>query len=369
MTPPALPQLDPLPFPAPPGLLHFLEPLTFLLHVLAMNLLLGGSLLALWLRSRAGADGGGHARRMLDLFTHAAPVLMAATVSLGVAPLLFVQVLYGRLFFTSSVLMAWGWLSVVPLVILAYYGVYLRAYAGGRTIARGAGLSALIAIVLLAVAFLYVTNMTLMLRPESFQALYHADGRGLHLNLADRTLPPRYLHIVVGAVAVAGAALALVGLLRRGREPELSAWALRQGLVAFALATGLNVAAGLWLLVSQPRPTLLYLVSGGRPAGLVVAGILLGFVAIALVPVVLQSERPTRVGAAWLLLVLATLVTMLLLRDEVRVAALRQAGLGAPTWVEPQWGPIALFAALLVAALAAIGWMAAALARPAPRRA
>jgi hypothetical protein len=369
MNPPVIPQLDPLALPAPPWLLFFLEQLTFLLHVLAMNLLLGGTLLALWLRSRTSGPGGSHAQRVLSLFTRAAPVLMAATVSLGVAPLLFVQVLYGRLLFTSSVLMAWSWLAVVPLVILAYYGTYLRVYAGERRFARGFALSALVALVLLAVAFLYVTNMTLMLRPERFLPLYLADGRGLHLNLSDRTLVPRYLHLVLGAAAMAGAALALFGLLRRGREPELGAWALKQGLVAFALITGLNVAAGLWLLVSQPRPTLLHLVSGGWPAGLVVAGILLGFVAIALVPVVQQSAKPSRAGAAWLLLVLATLVTMLLLRDEVRVAALRQAGLTTPTWVAPQWGPIALFAVLMLAALGTIGWMVTALARPGPRAA
>ena len=46
------------------------------------------------------------------------------------APLLFVQVLYGRLFLTSSVLMAWWWLAVVPLVILAYSGAYLLAFRG-----------------------------------------------------------------------------------------------------------------------------------------------------------------------------------------------------------------------------------------------
>ena len=33
-------------------------------------------------------------------------------------------------------------------------------------------------------------------------------------------------------------------------------------------------------------------------------------------------------------------------------------GLGGAAWVEPQWGPIAIFAVLLVAALATIAWMA-----------
>jgi len=52
---------------------------------------------------------------------------------LGVAPLLFLQVLYGRLFFTSSILMAGFWLAVVPLLIVAYYCAYVVAFRGQRT--------------------------------------------------------------------------------------------------------------------------------------------------------------------------------------------------------------------------------------------
>lgn len=42
---PAIPQLDPAPLPAPVALLWFLLLLTFTLHVLPMDLVLGGSLL------------------------------------------------------------------------------------------------------------------------------------------------------------------------------------------------------------------------------------------------------------------------------------------------------------------------------------
>lgn len=369
ISPVGLPQPDPLPLPAPVLLLWALEQLTFLLHVLAMNALLGGTLLVLWLGRRGGPNAE-NAARLRALLAGAAPVLMAATVSLGVAPLLFVQVLWGRLFFTSSVLMAWPWLSVVALVIAAYYLSYALAQGGGRVAARARALRLLLALLLLAVAFLYVNNMTLMLRPDAFLDLYRADGRGLQLNLADRTLLPRYLHFVLGAVAVAAALLAVVGLARRHAEPGWSAWAVRQGLLGFAVVTGVNVAAGLWLLMAQPRPTLLRLVGdSGWAAALLVAGILLTFAALALVPLALQGT-PRTLGAWGVLVVAAlTLVTMLLLRDQARVAALIGADVAPPSWVAPQWGPIALFAVLLVAALGTVAWMVAALARSTPRSA
>jgi hypothetical protein len=62
-------------------------------------------------------------------------------------------------------------------------------------------------------------------------------------------------------------------------------------------------------------------------------------------------------------LLLATLAVMLLLRDDLRRLALRQAGVDAPSWVVPQWGPFALFVACLLAASGTIVWMARALAR------
>ena len=44
------------------------------------------------------------------------------------APLLFLQTLMGQFFFTSSILMGWGWFSVVVVLIFAYYGTYLQSF-------------------------------------------------------------------------------------------------------------------------------------------------------------------------------------------------------------------------------------------------
>jgi hypothetical protein len=59
----------------------------------------------------------------------------------------------------------------------------------------------------------------------------------------------------------------------------------------------------------------------------------------------------------------ATLVVMVLLRDQVRQIALRDAGFEHPGRVAAQWGPFAAFVVLFAAAVATIGWMARALAR------
>ena len=361
---PAIPLADPLPLPAPVGLLWVLLQLTFTLHLVAMNVVLGGSILALHWRFSRRAEGAPHRAALVAFFARALPVAVAATVTLGVAPLLFVQVLYGRLFFTSSILMAWFWLAVIPLVILAYYGAYLLAFRGeaspGRSRALAAGVTALFA----AVGFLYVSNVTRALRPGTFLDAYRASGRGVVLNLGDPTLWPRTLHVLFGAVAVAALGAALYGVLRRAREPQLAAWAIRRGTTVFGVATAANVFVGLLFLLAQPKPTLVRLVGGDAWAmGLLALGIFLGIAAAGLALLALGAKDQVRATWAQAGLLAATLLVMVLLRDQVRQIALRDAGFEHPTQVATQWGPLAAFAFLLVAAVATIAWMARALAR------
>ena len=179
---PVIPLADPLPLPAPAGLLWALLQLTFLLHLVAMNVVLGGTILALHWRFSRRAEGAPQRAALLAFFAKALPVAVAATVTLGVAPLLFVQVLYGRLFFTSSILMAWFWLAIVPLVILAYYGAYLLAFRGEALGGRARVVAGIVMLLFAVVAFLQVSNATRSIRPDTFVDAYRASGRGLTLN-------------------------------------------------------------------------------------------------------------------------------------------------------------------------------------------
>lgn len=360
-----IPRLDPLPLPAPSGLLWFLLTLTYFLHVLPMNFVLGGSVIALVSRS-VGGDGPRAARhRELERwFSTAMPVAVAATVTFGVAPLLFVQALYGRLFFTGSVIMAWFWFAVIPLLLVGYYGSYLLAFRGdslGKWSAVVAWISTLCFAV---IAFLYTNNMTLMLRPDAFQAKYLHSGAGLQLNLDDPTLWPRYLHFLMSAIAVAGMAVAHYGLVRARRNAEFGAWAVRHGTLWFVVATGASMGAGIWWLGALPRPILMRFM-GGSPfaASMLGLGITFGLCTLVFMAMAITAtdpRKPLRASGGALAL---TLVTMILARDQVRRGALEAAGFQVNPWVAPQWGPILLFAVLLVVALALVVWMVTAFAR------
>jgi hypothetical protein len=359
---PRVPLADPLPLPSPPGWLWALLQLTFLLHLVAMNLVLGGSLLALHWRFARRLEEAPLRSRLLAVWDRALPVAITATVTLGIAPLLFVQVLFGRVFFTSSILMGWYWLALVPLVIAGYAAAYRLAFRVPAPSARW--LSAAVAVAFAGAAFVQVTNATRVLRPETFAAVYAADPRGLALGLDDPTFWPRYLHLLLGAVAMAALAVAVLGACRRSSDPELARFALRRGTTLFAVATAANLFVGMLLLIALPKPLLLRLVGGdARSMTQLALGILLATALAGASLLALGARRPGAALAAVSGLLLATLGLMLLLRDDLRRLALRQAGVETPSWVATQWGPFLVFLVSLLAAAAAIGWMVRALAR------
>ena len=102
-----IPNPDPVGLPAPAWLLQVLLLLTFVLHLLAMNFLVGG-VVFMGLAFRRGKKSPFFAT-LGDRLSKALPPTMAMTITLGIAPLLFLQVLYGQAYYTTSALIAWLW--------------------------------------------------------------------------------------------------------------------------------------------------------------------------------------------------------------------------------------------------------------------
>ena len=91
--------------PAPLWIITALHLLTFTLHFVAMNFVVGSLLFLLFGRMEGGTT---HpvARKLIKLL----PSAMAATVTLGVAPLLFLQLVYPGAVYSASIASGWLWL-------------------------------------------------------------------------------------------------------------------------------------------------------------------------------------------------------------------------------------------------------------------
>jgi hypothetical protein len=352
-----VPRVDPLPLPGPVWLFTALLLVVFTLHVVAMNSALGGGLWALWNYLRGRRPEHPYSRRLANELATMLPTFLAFTVTLGVAALLFVQVLLGNFLYASSILIGALWLMVIPLVMVAYYGYYYFSYSAEKRPGTAAWALAVSVCVLLGIAFIFVNNMTLMLTPGRWLGMYRAHPDGWNLNLGERSLLPRYLHIVNGAVALFSAILAELGMRKMKLDAAYGRWIVQRSALVFATCTGLQFLLGMWLLLAIPREIAMLLLRD--PLTGAVFGLALMSVISAMLLILLGSlaEKPSALVHAGFGMSLVTLFLMVCLRYLLRLAYLKPyLNLGALA-VRPQMQVIALFLVLFVGGLATVAYM------------
>ncbi len=354
-----IPAPDPIPLPAQPGLLRALLIFTFILHLFPMNLTLGGSFLTAWTDWRGRKAGCARRRALVEYLAHVLPTATAYTITLGVAPLLFLQVLYGQMFYTSSVLMAWPWLTIIPLLVIGYYGLYLyalrREWLGRRSPLVG-GVSAL---AFLVIGFLYTNNMALMLAPARWYGIYRSDPTGLHLNLGDPTVIPRFLHFFLAAVAFTGVFIAIHGLslLKRG-DTEQGRYTVRYGGLWFAAPTIAQFVVGPWYLFSLPPHVRDIFLGGDIVASAHLwGGVAFALAALMLIVIAFNAPDPRRLVLAGAGCLVLAIVSMAVARNAVREATLAPYFRVMDLPAAPQTGVILLFFALLAGAIVVIATM------------
>ncbi len=349
-----IPYPDPMPLPAPVWLLRTLLLLTFFLHVLFMNCLLGGTAVALVCTIQRKSSA--FCARLAGDLGRLLPSVFAFTITLGVAPLLFLQVMYGQFLYASSILIGVPWLAIIGMVILAYYGVYFFSMKGPEQKGQTTVVLALVVVLLASVAFVYSNNFTLMLTPARWLDLYQSHANGWNLNWWEPSLLPRYLHFVLGALAVAGLGLIVMGL--RQQEEAYRQWITEQGSLLFTGATLLNFGVGFWFLVKLTGPVRLSFVGGNRFAtALLGTGLLLPLAAVAHLILAKASKSPKRQLVIGVSCGLLTVAVMVVMRDVLRNLALAPVFSPNQLAVTPQWSIIALFVVLFVAGLATLYYM------------
>lgn len=332
--------------PVPWGYFQVLLMLVFPLHLLLMNAMVGSAAVAVYARLTKDEALRGLSHELAKVI----PFLVAFAVNLGVAALLFMQVLYGHLFYAGSIVMGAFWLTVVPLLIIAYYAAYLfdfRFQSLGKPAAIA--LICLPLVIFLCIAFFFTNNMTMMLDPEAWKAWF-ANPSGTVLHWGHRPLIPRYLHFMTGGMAVGGLFVAILGRVRKGMDPEVRVAAERVGMRLFAVLTGVQIVLGFAFLAVLPRPVLLLFMGGNYLAtGLLFAGLIM-----ALMLLVAGMARKV-----WLCVGLAVplIYIMSFMRDVVRTGYLKPFFTPESLHVAPQFGPMLMFLGALAAGIATIVWM------------
>jgi hypothetical protein len=344
---PVIPAPVPVPLPAPAWLVQVLLVFTFILHLVLMNLLVGGGVV-LALSSYLGRRDAHH-RDLVRRVVRVMPPIVAFTITLGVAPLLFLQLLYGQLFYTSSVLMAWAWLAVVLLLMAAYYGIYWFNFQQEVLGTRGFWVVLVTALILIRIMMTYNQNMSFLERPQEFYPRFLTTPVGHYMGFFDAGTTARFAHFLVAALAVAGLGLTLLARAWREDAPELATWARRCGVKWFMVGTGIEFLVGVWFLFTLPAEIRNSFLGTDRLAtAILVAAIVLAVLAMVAAP------RSPVIGAV---AILGTISLMAVVRHLVRIERLRPYFDPHALPVQGQWVVFTIFVVLLLSGLATIAWM------------
>jgi hypothetical protein len=224
---------------------------------------------------------------------------------------------------------AWGWIGLVALVVVLKIGI------------------------------IYSSNMTLMLRPDAWRDMYRGDALGLHLNMGDPTVLPRWLFMMFGGLTVGGVGLMLLGLTTYIRA-ETAEFLRRWGARLCAAGAAIQCITAVWVYSSQLEP-----VRHALGQSMLYRSLLIVWVLLTLVLIGLASIAQGKAGvASWLwpfaagLLVFLQTVATTICRGGIRDAALALHGFSA--WdreVAANWVVVGAFLVLFVASLGVLAWL------------
>lgn len=171
--------------PSHPILFLVLGVVTFALHLFAVHVMLGGAALTI----RGAFSTQEHWRRLANAMLATSKIAVSVAVVIGVAPLLFVQVIYDPFWYTSNVLSAWWVIGFIVLLTIAYLLIYVfygknEDLTKAKTRCPGSMILSLVLFITVGLIMHTLTNQ--MLSPNDWMQWYapegqiDASGTGLH---------------------------------------------------------------------------------------------------------------------------------------------------------------------------------------------
>jgi len=351
---------QPIPFPAPVWVLQTLLVAGFFMHAIPMNVALTGGVTSAVLLLMGGKDETAYTTRTGRQIAAALPIFTTFAITNGIVPLLFLQVLYGPLVYSSSIVMALPWFSILFLITIAYYGIYIYNYGKGRmSLSKAPWVLIASSMLFMVVAFIFSNNMTLMLTPEKFVPMYQNSPAGANLNLTEPSLIPRYLHFVTAAFSVTGLFIGCLGIYQKTRNADFSKWLVRLGASMFTAITLIGTIFGIWFMLSTPEGFQAAMMGGDKMTTHLFRSSL-GFEVLSLIFMgVAIAKGSTKAFWGGLITAMVVIAEMVVLRHLLRVHMTDDVmgPLMASQPVVIQWPILIMFLVLFVGMFFFIGWL------------
>ena len=337
-----IPSPDVSPIPSPPELFIFFIMFTFFVHLLFMNLTLGGSILFVIAKYFSKKEETKEIAREIGSVN---TFNISLTITTGVAPLLFYQVVYGQFFYSSSILLGWKWLFVLVAIIVAYYFYYLYKMKPGYLKDgndSGGGFVVISAILFIYVALMLTTNTVLSMSPDKWLDIYLKKSSAFSIT----TVFPRLLHFIFAAIAFSGIFLMAYPKFRKSLKENVKKEMYEFGKKAFVYSTMIQIPVGILFLFTL-KPVSMGLILGGSKIGLIcwIIGMLAAFYGVSRV----FSRKETVTGLSMLILI--SMICMVIVRRVAEYGYWSKYFDYSSLKVAPQWDVFILFALLFIALL------------------
>lgn len=340
----------PLGFPFSTAMYLVLYVLTLVSHVEFMNYVLAGTVYL----GVAGIRGGlGGRDPLATILKDWMPFALSAAITAGIAPLLFVQILYQQEFYTANLLQFHRWMSILPVLIVVFYMLYIlkakraAAHPGWRGVV---GVVAALGVVF--VAYSWTTNHLLSLDRAQWAPFYASKS----MVYRSAEILPRLAVWALGSIPTL--ALLLAWQVRAGSSgidpsnPDAPRRLALMALVGIVLAAG----AGGW-----------YAWAGGETMrGAMASPMAWPYLAAAILGLALQAGAWVEVlrrrslvrTSLWIgtIGVAVTITGMTVVREAIRISRIEMATLLARHEHAGSVGGRWVFLFFAVLALLAMGW-------------
>lgn len=229
----------PVGFPGPTAMYLTLYVLTLAVHAICVTYVLTGTgWVAVGAVCAAVRGDGGERGPVAVMFSDWLPFSVGAAITAGVAPLLFLQILYREAFYTASLLLFNRWMAVVPVLVIGFYLLYAgkTQRVRGWSPARRAMLAVLAWLCFVFVAYSFTEMHLLALDREAWVPFYASES----LFYGNATKLPRVAMWLAAAVPVAVTIMGWQLWRAAPDEPAMQASSRRLSVAGLA---GLLVAA------------------------------------------------------------------------------------------------------------------------------
>lgn len=322
-----------------------------------MNIVLGGTFSSALMVLSSSKES--YTRRFGIELAKALPIFLSFAITQGIVPLLFLQLLYGPLYYTSSIIMALPWLAVIFILLVAYYLLYFFKFnvSEGSNNASFAWVLLLAASLFLVIGFIFSNNMTLMLHPEKWTSMIDISSTGMHMNHSEVQLVPRFLMVVCNAFAVVGILMGCYGLYYHSREQAYSNWLIKYGSLLYLCATLTEMIPTYFFAKTLPQDLLQKFLGASQVHFAVIVVIMLCSL-IAIVMSVLNFVKANRfVFITALSSMLVANLAFAVSRHLIRIHFTDQFVHPNLLQINIQWDIFVVFLILFVAMLAYLLWL------------